>query len=321
MVVWVRWGWWHPVRRRCCLITTKLWPPMRETAIGERRGPAAASARTRLSRSCRCRLVPRGPLTTPLRCTYHNSCGGRGGGGGGGRQQRKAKGESAAAAEAALLALMPALDALDKALSRKLASERQQFEALRTEPLWNEVAAAVSRSCACIGSPCLRHCVHGASIGGGGGGAPPRQPQPQPQPAGGSLTLGDVLRRQLGRRRRRRRRRCCCLAGGYLGGGASGPGPLAAAARTPRCLSAHARSWACVVMHGAVPPCLRGSLGCIRVRCALLLPWHRVWKLSLVRGPELALVPAPATTSVLDHSIDAENAAGMLCTVLHAEAE
>jgi hypothetical protein len=28
-------------------------------------------------------------------------------------------------------------------------------------------AAAVSRSCACIGSPCLRHCVHGAPIGGG----------------------------------------------------------------------------------------------------------------------------------------------------------
>jgi hypothetical protein len=27
-------------------------------------------------------------------------------------------------------------------------------------------AAAVSHSCACIGSPCLRHCVHGASIGG-----------------------------------------------------------------------------------------------------------------------------------------------------------
>jgi hypothetical protein len=33
-------------------------------------------------------------------------------------------------------------------------------------------AAAVSRSCACIGSPCLRHCGHGASIGGGGGGRP-----------------------------------------------------------------------------------------------------------------------------------------------------
>jgi hypothetical protein len=27
----------------------------------------------------------------------------------------------------------------------------------------------VSRSCACIGSPCLRHCVHGASIGALGG--------------------------------------------------------------------------------------------------------------------------------------------------------
>jgi hypothetical protein len=26
--------------------------------------------------------------------------------------------------------------------------------------------SAVSRSCACIGSPCLRQCVHGASIGG-----------------------------------------------------------------------------------------------------------------------------------------------------------
>jgi hypothetical protein len=29
-------------------------------------------------------------------------------------------------------------------------------------------AAAVSRSCACIGSPCLRRCGHGASIGSGG---------------------------------------------------------------------------------------------------------------------------------------------------------
>jgi hypothetical protein len=27
--------------------------------------------------------------------------------------------------------------------------------------------SAVSHSCACIGSPCLRHCVHGASIGAG----------------------------------------------------------------------------------------------------------------------------------------------------------
>jgi hypothetical protein len=28
----------------------------------------------------------------------------------------------------------------------------------------------VSRSCACIGSLCLRRCRHGASVGGGGGG-------------------------------------------------------------------------------------------------------------------------------------------------------
>jgi hypothetical protein len=32
-------------------------------------------------------------------------------------------------------------------------------------------AATVSHSCVCIGSPCLRHCVHDASIGGGGGGS------------------------------------------------------------------------------------------------------------------------------------------------------
>jgi hypothetical protein len=37
-------------------------------------------------------------------------------------------------------------------------------------------AAAVSRSCACIESPCLRHCVHGASIVGcAGGESDPRQ--------------------------------------------------------------------------------------------------------------------------------------------------
>eukprot|EP01047_Picozoa_sp_COSAG01_P018830 COSAG01_NODE_1029_length_12019_cov_560.144631_5_plen_102_part_00 len=28
----------------------------------------------------------------------------------------------------------------------------------------------MSHSCACIGSPCLRQCVHGAPTGGGGGG-------------------------------------------------------------------------------------------------------------------------------------------------------
>eukprot|EP01046_Picozoa_sp_COSAG06_P067823 COSAG06_NODE_17756_length_923_cov_0.759709_1_plen_129_part_10 len=44
-------------------------------------------------------------------------------------------------------------------------------------------AAAVSHLCACIGSPCLRQCVHGASIGGGGG--------------GGHSTTGRGLQRQL----------------------------------------------------------------------------------------------------------------------------
>jgi hypothetical protein len=39
----------------------------------------------------------------------------------------------------------------------------------------------VSRSCACIGSPCLRHCGHGASIGGGRGvgPAPPTTAKPR----------------------------------------------------------------------------------------------------------------------------------------------
>jgi hypothetical protein len=34
-------------------------------------------------------------------------------------------------------------------------------------------AGAVSHFWSCIGSPCLRQCVHGASIGGGGGGGGP----------------------------------------------------------------------------------------------------------------------------------------------------
>jgi hypothetical protein len=41
--------------------------------------------------------------------------------------------------------------------------------AMDAEAAAEQEAAAVSHSCACIGLPCLRHCVHGASIGGGGG--------------------------------------------------------------------------------------------------------------------------------------------------------
>jgi hypothetical protein len=57
-------------------------------------------------------------------------------------------------------------------------TEEEQEGAAEALEEWetSELAAAaaavaqVSRSCACIGSPCLRHCGHGASIGGGGGG-------------------------------------------------------------------------------------------------------------------------------------------------------
>jgi hypothetical protein len=44
-------------------------------------------------------------------------------------------------------------------------AQRRRFAAARraAEPLPG-AAAAVSHSCTCIGSPCLRHCVHGASI-------------------------------------------------------------------------------------------------------------------------------------------------------------
>jgi hypothetical protein len=50
-----------------------------------------------------------------------------------------------------------------------LALTRNEF-ALREEEITAAAVAAVSHSCACIGSPCLRCCGHGAPIGGGGGG-------------------------------------------------------------------------------------------------------------------------------------------------------
>jgi hypothetical protein len=56
----------------------------------------------------------------------------------------------------------------DAALVREAAQINSSLMALKS---CMRARAAVSRSCACIGSPCLRHCVHGASIGGGGGGA------------------------------------------------------------------------------------------------------------------------------------------------------
>jgi hypothetical protein len=46
----------------------------------------------------------------------------------------------------------------------------ERHSALPRTPRGVARAAAVSQSCACIGSLCLRQCVHGGSIGGGGGG-------------------------------------------------------------------------------------------------------------------------------------------------------
>jgi hypothetical protein len=45
---------------------------------------------------------------------------------------------------------------------------RHRSERMQEEELRRRAAAAVSLIFACIGSPCLRQCAHGASIGGGG---------------------------------------------------------------------------------------------------------------------------------------------------------
>eukprot|EP01047_Picozoa_sp_COSAG01_P035758 COSAG01_NODE_2761_length_7116_cov_27.151489_6_plen_131_part_00 len=58
-------------------------------------------------------------------------------------------------------------DALTAPESNRAAALAEEQEQEQEQP----VAAAVSRCfLACNGSPCLRHCGHGASIGGGGGG-------------------------------------------------------------------------------------------------------------------------------------------------------
>jgi hypothetical protein len=56
----------------------------------------------------------------------------------------------------------------------------------------------VSRSCACIGSPCLRHRGHGASTGGVGGGGSRHGRRQRPEDVGrgwwGGLDRGDCVR-------------------------------------------------------------------------------------------------------------------------------
>jgi hypothetical protein len=86
---------------------------------------------------------------------------------------------AAAAGEELRLAEAAQRQAESGLLQAQEAKERSELQLPAPEPEPEEAepedgepttAAAVSRFCACIGSPCLRHCVRGASIGGGGGG-------------------------------------------------------------------------------------------------------------------------------------------------------
>jgi hypothetical protein len=93
------------------------------------------------------------------------------GGGVGGAACTATQSHRAAAAQASIALL---------AVARQLLMRYPRCACLLEEEGDDDV---VSRSCACIGSPCLRHCGHGASIGGG------HRPRPRPgrgaQPGGG----------------------------------------------------------------------------------------------------------------------------------------
>jgi hypothetical protein len=76
-------------------------------------------------------------------------------------------------------------------LSRSIETQRTRVATARRQCLLTgTAAAAVSHSCACIGSPCLRRCVHGAPIGGGGGGGAEGQALCQPD---GGFTGAECL--------------------------------------------------------------------------------------------------------------------------------
>jgi hypothetical protein len=74
-------------------------------------------------------------------------------------------------------------------------------------------AAVVSHSCACIGSPCLRRCVHGASIGGGGDGAALCQRE-RPRLRTAVVRVAAALWVLVGARGRGRALGCSALAAG-----------------------------------------------------------------------------------------------------------
>jgi hypothetical protein len=109
-------------------------------------------------------------LKAALGRLYRGSQGGGGQGGGGSSSVHELL-EGLGPGEQALM-----VDTVDFLLRGERASLQEQYVAAGGDgagagaggPGADGAPAAVSRLCACIGSPCLRHCVHGASIGGGG---------------------------------------------------------------------------------------------------------------------------------------------------------
>jgi hypothetical protein len=73
------------------------------------------------------------------------------------------------------------------------AAGRSVLELLGQPKEGGDASDHVSHSCACIGSLCLRNCVHGASIGAGGGGGGPGR-----GPGGGPGDSSEWLARQGG---------------------------------------------------------------------------------------------------------------------------
>eukprot|EP01047_Picozoa_sp_COSAG01_P027979 COSAG01_NODE_1865_length_9036_cov_6.511022_8_plen_249_part_00 len=98
--------------------------------------------------------------------------GGGGGGGGGGGLLSVVVPDGVAPGEVFTVSA-PALVAEDgggggyAGLDDAGTSSHEQSEGVGAAQSFGRLVRQVSRSCACIGSPCLRHCVHGAPITGG----------------------------------------------------------------------------------------------------------------------------------------------------------
>jgi hypothetical protein len=136
--------------------------------------------------------------------------------------------------------------------------------------------AAVSRCLlACIGSPCLRHCVHGASIGGDGGGGGGVHARLHSSPLRGAAVEREARERALDAQEQARQRklqgtqlralfdRCVCLpaclpVGGWVGV-VDGGHPACQPVRAGRC-----RAW--------FPAERLASLSLLRVRVEIMGP-------------------------------------------------